>query len=71
MIPGRLLFRHKFNLVPSCGSVFVYMIPPEKLMSYQSESYWHKFTPGSCTYRSEIFIPIIKFIPVSDHVTVV
>ena len=27
MIPARLSFRHEFTPLPSCGSVFVYMIP--------------------------------------------
>ena len=32
MIPGRLSSRRKFTLVPSYGSVFVYMIPKQNVM---------------------------------------
>ena len=31
MIPARLSFRYEFTPVPSCGSVFVYMIPTQNL----------------------------------------
>ena len=32
MTPGRLSHRGEFTPVPSCGSTFVYMIPPQKVM---------------------------------------
>ena len=32
MIPARLSFRYEFTPVPSCGSVFVYMIPAQNLV---------------------------------------
>ena len=32
MIPARLSFRYEFTPVPSCGSVFVYMIPAQNLI---------------------------------------
>ena len=44
MTPGRLSPRSEFTLVPSHGSIFVYMIPP---MSCRRESpcHEHEFTP--------------------------
>ena len=32
MIPARLSFRCELTLVPSCGSVFVYIIPAQNLI---------------------------------------
>ena len=32
MTPGRLSRRDEFTPVPSHGSIFVYMIPPQKVM---------------------------------------
>ena len=32
MILARLSFRYEFTPVPSCGSVFVYMIPAQNLV---------------------------------------
>ena len=32
MIPARRSFRYEFTPVPSCGSVFVYMIPAQNLV---------------------------------------
>ena len=32
MIPARLSFWYEFSPVPSCGSVFVYMIPAQNLV---------------------------------------
>ena len=32
MIPARLSFRYEFTPVPSCGSVFVYMISAQNLI---------------------------------------
>ena len=43
MTPGQLLHRSKFILVPSHGSTFVYMIPPQK--SYRRKSPWREFIP--------------------------
>ena len=47
MIPARLSFRYEFTPVPSCGSVFVYMIPaqnrvPERVIPVRVH-------PGNCT----------------------
>ena len=33
MIPGRLSLRSEFTPVPSHGFIFVYMIPPQNVMS--------------------------------------
>ena len=41
MTPGQLLRRAEFTPVPSHGSVFVYMIPPQNVMSHR-----HEITPG-------------------------
>ena len=35
MIPARLSFRYEFTPVPSCGSVFVYIIPAQNLIPQQ------------------------------------
>ena len=43
MIPGRLLPRSEFTPVPSHGSIFVYMIPPQ--ISCWRESPLREFTP--------------------------
>ena len=43
MTPGRLSRRDEFTPVPSHGSTFVYMIPPQK--SCRRESPRHEFTP--------------------------
>ena len=43
MTPGRLSCRDKFTPVPSHGSTFVYMIPPQK--SCRRESPRREFTP--------------------------
>ena len=41
MTPGQLLRQAEFTLVPSHGSGFVYVIPPENVMSHR-----HEITPG-------------------------
>ena len=41
MIPGRLISRREFTPVPSYGSAFVYMIPPQNVMLARVH-------PGSC-----------------------
>ena len=41
MITGRLSSRREFTPVPSCGSVFVYMIPKQNVMPARVH-------PGSC-----------------------
>ena len=56
MIRGRLSSRCEFTPFPSCGSVFVYMIPKQNVMPASSPRF---------LCRSEIFIPARKFIPVS------
>ena len=33
MIPGRLSSRSEFTPVPSCGFAFVYMVPPESVIT--------------------------------------
>ena len=43
MIPARLSFRYEFTPVPSCGSLFVYMISAQNLIP--DESYRREFTP--------------------------
>ena len=43
MTPGRLSRRGEFTPVPSHGSIFVYMIPPQ--MSCRRESPGREFTP--------------------------
>ena len=43
MTPGRLSLRSEFTPVPSHGSRFVYMIPPQ--ISFWRESPRHEFTP--------------------------
>ena len=43
MIPGRLSPRSEFTPVPSHGSIFVYMIPPQ--ISCWRESTQREFTP--------------------------
>ena len=45
MIPARLSFRYKFIPVPSCVSLFFYMIPAQNIIRRS-------------LYRSEIFIPV-------------
>ena len=42
MIPARLSFRYEFSPVPSCGSVFVYMIPTQNPIP-------ERVHPGHCT----------------------
>ena len=37
MTPGQLLRQAEFTPVPSHGSVFVYMIPPQNVMSHRHE----------------------------------
>ena len=51
MILARLSLRYEFIPVPSCGSVFVYMIPAQNLIPDQSESYRCEFTPVSVPER--------------------
>ena len=41
MTPGQLLRQAEFTPVPSHGSAFVYMIPPQNVMSHR-----HEITPG-------------------------
>ena len=43
MTPGRLSPRSEFTPVPSHGSIFVHMIPPQ--ISCWRESPWREFTP--------------------------
>ena len=43
MTPGRLSPRSEFTAVPSHGSIFVYMIPPQ--ISYWRESHRREFPP--------------------------
>ena len=40
MIPGRLSRWREFTPVPSCGSVLVYMIPPQNVMPARVTSVW-------------------------------
>ena len=47
MTPGRLSPRSEFTPVPSHGSIFVYMIPPQNVMLVQVTPAW--VHPGSCT----------------------
>ena len=44
MTPGRLSPRSEFTPVPSHGSIFVYMIPPQNVMR-RRESPQREFTP--------------------------
>ena len=46
MTPGQLLRQAEFTPVPSHDSVFVYMIPPQNVMSH-----WHEITPGVEPWR--------------------
>ena len=52
MTPGRLSRRGEFNPVPSHGSIFVYMIPPQ--MSCRRESPRREFTGARILLRYEI-----------------
>ena len=57
MTPGWLSPRSEFSPVPSHGSIFVYMVPPQNVMPAQVTPAW--VHPGSCTgarisLRSEI-----------------
>ena len=56
MIPARLSFRYEFTPVPSCGSVFVYMIPAQNVITEQVIL---------VLYQYEIFITVRKLIPMS------
>ena len=47
MIPARLSFRYEFTPVPSCGSIFVYMIPPQNLIP--ERVILVRVHPGNCT----------------------
>ena len=47
MTPGRLSPRSEFTPVPSHGSIFVYMIPPQNVMPARVTPAW--VHPGSCT----------------------
>ena len=47
MIPARLSFRYEFTPVPSCGSVFVYMIPAQNLIPERVIPV--RVHPGNCT----------------------
>ena len=46
MITGRLSSRREFTPVPSCGSVFVYMIPKQNVMPARVIP--ARVHPGSC-----------------------
>ena len=46
MISGRLSSRREFTLVPSYGSVFVYMIPTQNVMPARVIA--ARVHPGSC-----------------------
>ena len=56
MIPARLSFRYEFTPLPSCSSVFVYMIPAQNVITERVIL---------VLYRYEIFIPVGKLIPIS------
>ena len=62
MIPARLSFQYEFTPVPSCGSVFVYMIPPQNLIPERVIPV--RVHPGH-RHWSEIFIPARKPISLS------
>ena len=47
MTPGRLSPRSEFTPVPSHGSIFVYMIPPQNVMPARVTPAW--VHPGCCT----------------------
>ena len=47
MIPGWLSYLREFTPVPSCDSVFVYMIPPENVTPERVMTTW--VHPGCCT----------------------
>ena len=47
MIPARLSFRYEFTPFPSCGSVFVYMIPAQNLIPERVTPV--RVHPGNCT----------------------
>ena len=47
MTPGRLSPRSEFNMVPSHGSIFVYMILPQNVIPVRVTPAW--VHPGSCT----------------------
>ena len=47
MIPARLSFRCEFTPVPSCGSVFVCMIPAQNLIAERVIPV--RVHPGNCT----------------------
>ena len=55
MTPGRLSPRSEFTPVPSHGSIFVYMIPPQNVMPV-------RVTPA---YRGENFTPVRNLAKVS------
>ena len=64
MIPTQLSFRYEFTLVPSCGSVFVYMIPAQNLIPERVIPV--RVHTGASSYRllywSEIFTPVRKLV---------
>ena len=47
MIPARLSFRYEFTPVPSCGSVFVYMVSAQNLIPERVIPV--RVHPGNCT----------------------
>ena len=47
MIPARLSFRYEFTPVPSCGSVFVYMISAQNLIPERVTPV--RLHPDNCT----------------------
>lgn len=61
IVPARLSSQGEFTPVPSCGSEFVYKIPPENVT--RNESHWHEFT--RFLNRSEDFIPVQNLATVS------
>ena len=63
MIPARLSFRYEFTPVPSCGSVFI-PLHDTSTKSHTRASHTGASSPR-LLYRSEIFIPVRKLIPMS------
>ena len=55
MIPGRLSSRREFTPVPSCGSVFVYMIPKQNVMPARVIPV--RVHPGSCAKLLPLMYP--------------
>ena len=61
MTPGQLSRRDDFTPVPSHGSIFVYMIPPQNVMPGES----FRQSSSRLLYRGEDFTPVRNLATVS------